>query len=316
MVMMLGPVVSLGFFVWSVFSPAIAAYCYLGFSVFLVAVVVFFDRSARPTPNAAMWTPEEIRLWKKYHLAIRYPLGSRVWSGYFDGTRLLLIFIWVPWLLWSRLWIPAILSLVYYLAVGPVVLRLSPFFYLSDAVKRGKHQCLEELSLLEGTHEKWTAMTEDGLRLHDDECPPDPLTGPHRQERLTLEAITVYKDRLKRWWNTSDSIERKKLWKSLRYYCPVCDKVVTWRDRFRLLAVITENRRALWECKRCSTSLLSCNPLVGVFSMYLDDTKQENLVGASKPLGDLGGLLVLARFDCDHAGLELAEVAAHGTADD
>jgi hypothetical protein len=145
--------VPLGLFVWSLFHPAIASYIFVGLAALFEAYLFFIDITGKPKPNTSIWTRDEIQVLRKYHLAIRFPFGVNYFSCYLNGIRWS-SFIWVPWLLWNHLWIPVSFLAVNFFVTASLSVRLDPFFFLSDAVRKGHYQLAGELSILQKVQEK------------------------------------------------------------------------------------------------------------------------------------------------------------------
>lgn len=145
--------VPLGFFVWSLFQPTIAGYVFVGLAAIFVAYLFFIDIIGKPNPAPSTWTSDEIEIIRKYHLAIRFPFGAKDFSCYLNGIRLSSL-IWVPWLLWNHLWIPAGFLAVNFFLTMSLSVRLDPFYFLSDAVNSGQYQFAGELAALQEVKEK------------------------------------------------------------------------------------------------------------------------------------------------------------------
>jgi len=145
--------VPMGLFVWSLFQAAIASYVFVGLAALFVAYLFFIDITNRPKPDPLLWAPDEIEIMQKYHLALRFPFGARDLSCYLNGIRWSSL-IWVPWLLWNHLWIPAAFLVVNFFVTASLSTRLDPFFFLSDAVKRGQTRFVGELATLQAVQEK------------------------------------------------------------------------------------------------------------------------------------------------------------------
>ncbi len=145
--------VPLGLFVWSLFQPTIASYVFVGLAALFVGYIFFIDITNRPKPDPLLWTPDEIKVLRDYHLALKFSFGAKDFSCYLNGIRWSSL-IWVPWLLWNHLWIPAGFLVVNFFVTASLSVRLDPFFFLSDAVRRGQYRFAKELSLLQQVQEK------------------------------------------------------------------------------------------------------------------------------------------------------------------
>jgi hypothetical protein len=145
--------IPLGLFIWSLFDPTTASYVFIGIATVFVAYLFFIDITGKPKPDPSIWNPEEIEAMRKYHLALRFPFGAKEFSVQLNGIRWSSL-IWVPWLLWNQLWIPAGFLVINFFLTASLSVRLDPFFFLSDAVNRGQWQFSGELAALQSIREK------------------------------------------------------------------------------------------------------------------------------------------------------------------
>lgn len=145
--------VPLGLFIWSIFNPTTAAYSFIAIAAVFEGYLYFLDIFTKPSPDPVRWDVEEIESIKKYHVALRFPFGAREMSNILNGFRFV-AFLWVPWLLWNQMWLLAVILSLNFLFTGSLAVRLDPFYFLSDAVNKGKYQFAAELSQLEEVAEK------------------------------------------------------------------------------------------------------------------------------------------------------------------
>lgn len=150
---LIGYAVAMGLFVWSLFYPIVASYVFVGLAALFVAYLFVIDICTRPEPDTLVWTPEEIQVIRKYHLALRFPFAARGYSCYLNGIRWSSL-VWVPWMLWNRLWIPAAFLAINFFLTASLCFRLDPFFFLCDAVSRGRGRFAGELAKLRAVKEK------------------------------------------------------------------------------------------------------------------------------------------------------------------
>ena len=145
--------VPLGLFIWSIFNLTTATWSFIAIATVFEGYLYFLDIFTKPSPDPERWNREEIELIRKYHVALRFPFGAREMSNILNGFRFT-AFLWVPWLLWNQMWGFAVFFVLNFLFTGSLAVRLDPFYFLSDAVNRGKYQFASELSLLEEVAEK------------------------------------------------------------------------------------------------------------------------------------------------------------------
>ncbi len=145
--------VPVGFLAWSLKDPAVAGYVFAAAAAVFAGYLFFADRTGRPEPDPTAWGLEEIEVLRKYHLAIKYPLGSKRFSFFLNGFRWSCL-AWVSWLLWNRLWAPSAFLAAYFFLTAALSSRLDPYYYLTDGANRGRPGSAEELATLQRVRKK------------------------------------------------------------------------------------------------------------------------------------------------------------------
>jgi len=140
--------VPLGLFIWSIFQPTMAVYVFIGIIILFEGYLFFVDIFCKPNPSPLLWAPDEIKIIKKYHISFRYPFGAKDISVILNGFRWSTL-LWVPWLLWNHIWVPASFIAINFFITSSLSVRLDPFYFLADAINRGQYQFSSELSLLQ-----------------------------------------------------------------------------------------------------------------------------------------------------------------------
>lgn len=102
---------SFGFLIWSFFDPFYASIAYIILVILLEGHFLFLDFTKRPNLQSVKdkynLTASEIQIFHKYYVFFRFPTTSSKTSETMSGFQLSTI-IWVPWLLYNKLWFPAI----------------------------------------------------------------------------------------------------------------------------------------------------------------------------------------------------------------
>lgn len=143
-------VIPLGMFIWSLVHPAFASWTFVGLTAVFVAWLFLAEKMGDPSPDPSIWRPDECEIIRKYYLAIRYPHGANTMSNFLNGIRMASL-IWIPWMLWNHLWIPALFLAANYFLTASLACRLDPFFTLSLAAQKDRVQFAEELAALGGS---------------------------------------------------------------------------------------------------------------------------------------------------------------------
>ena len=140
--------VPLGLFIWSIFQPTMAVYVFIGIAILFEGHLFFGDIFCKPSPDPSLWAPNEIKIIKKYHISLRTPFYARDMSVILNGFRWSTL-LWVPWLLWNHIWVPASFIAINFFITSSLSVRLDPFYFLADAINRRQYQFSSELSLLQ-----------------------------------------------------------------------------------------------------------------------------------------------------------------------
>ena len=126
-------------FIWAIFMPKAGGYTFIGLYVAFQAYLFLIDFS-KPNPDPSAWSPAEIEILRKYHLALRFPFGAKEMSCQLNGFRWIGLLFLTPFLLWNHMWIAGAIPVVSFFITGSISVRLDPFFFLRDAVNRGQLQ--------------------------------------------------------------------------------------------------------------------------------------------------------------------------------
>ena len=145
-------------FVWSIFMTHAGGYTYLGLYVLFTAYLFIID-SIKPKPDPLVWTSEEIDVLREYHIALRSPFGAKDMSCHLNKFRIIGLFLLAPWTLWNHMWIVGAILVLFFFISSPISVRLDPFFFLGDAVAKGKTQFANELAILQQVSEKLKEKT-------------------------------------------------------------------------------------------------------------------------------------------------------------
>jgi len=73
-------------FIWAIFMPKAGSYTFIGLYIVFQAYLFFID-SRKPNPDPTEWSTDEIKIIRKYHLALRLPSGANIMSTQLNGFR-------------------------------------------------------------------------------------------------------------------------------------------------------------------------------------------------------------------------------------
>ena len=138
--------VPLGLFIWALFMPRIAGYIYVAIYG-LFEGYLFLTDTIKMRPNPNKWSTEEIKIIKKYYLALKFSFGAKDMYCCSNGFRWSGI-LWLILFLFNQMWIAAVFVVVSFFITASISVRLDPFFFLGQAVASGQIQFAHELSLL------------------------------------------------------------------------------------------------------------------------------------------------------------------------
>ena len=105
-----------------------------------------------------LFSSVEIAIIQKYNLYFRYPFTAISLSTTLSFIQLS-TFIWVPWLLYNHLWVPAVLIAINYFISALLSRKLNPQYFLRQAVeKKGKEHIRSEMLIVNKVCEKILEM--------------------------------------------------------------------------------------------------------------------------------------------------------------
>ncbi len=149
-------VITLSLFIASFFAPVVALSIYVIMVVALDALVFLADGAARTPPDRLTLSLVEREVFSRHSVYIRLPGGSSEVCAALQATRWLSL-LWVPWLFWSELWLPAGLLVVHFLVTSAISVRMNPIGPYLMAAQQGNfelgHQAEVIQELLRRMHE-------------------------------------------------------------------------------------------------------------------------------------------------------------------
>lgn len=151
--------VLIGITLWAFVNPIYASYAYIGTIALVEGYLLFMGilgnkSNLDDAPSFAIFTEVEKQVFKKYYLYFIYPFASRSLSSLMSGIQLS-SFIWVPWMLYNRQWVQAIVIGINYFAAIEFAGRLNPGYFLQEAAeKSGADDVINELMIFNSICEK------------------------------------------------------------------------------------------------------------------------------------------------------------------
>lgn len=154
----------IGILVWSFFNPFTASIVFLFLIILFEGYVLLLSFSLKPRPDASKWSEDEITVLRKYPYYFNLRLSSMLDSSNLSGITIS-TFIWVPWLLYNNLLLPAIIIAINYFISCELSRRLNPRAFLHYHVeKRGKLFLLSEMEAVDSVCEKILEHQEEAIK--------------------------------------------------------------------------------------------------------------------------------------------------------
>jgi len=152
-----------GIFVWSLFQFRQATNLYILTLGLLELYLLITSERGKKYIDKSKWSDKEVVLLQRYNLYFRYPFTSKSLSKALSLIQLM-SFVWIPWLLYNRLWIQAIIMGLSYIEAGARAAELNPRFYLHDAVeKRHMLKYLQDMLTVDSICEKLSKSTSEDV---------------------------------------------------------------------------------------------------------------------------------------------------------
>ena len=128
--------ISLGFLIWSIFSPINASIAFICLFAVVEGWFLFLDMIKSPDlqlmKSKYCLTDSELRVFNKYYIFYKFPNLSSKTSVAMSGFQYS-AFLWVPWLLYNRLWILAIVTGLNFFLANYLSKKLKPLLFAFHA---------------------------------------------------------------------------------------------------------------------------------------------------------------------------------------
>jgi len=115
------------------------------------------NMATRPNERSTGWllfSPEEFKAYRKYHMHIRFPGAAEAYSAALNAFRIAGI-VWAVLCFWNGLYWYGALATLYFFVSGGLILSLSPFRYMLGPAQKGNDAAEAQLQLIESVREKY-----------------------------------------------------------------------------------------------------------------------------------------------------------------
>jgi hypothetical protein len=117
--------------------------------------------ATRPNQHSAGWllfSPEEFKAYRKYHMHIRFPGAADAYSAVLNIFRIAGV-VWAALCFWNSLYWLGTFTLLYFFVSGGLILALSPLHYMLGPARKGNDVAEAQLELIENVREKHEIIT-------------------------------------------------------------------------------------------------------------------------------------------------------------
>lgn len=129
-------IISVGFLIWSFFNPLNASIAFICLFTLVEGYFLILDITKKPRLNIVKdkfnMTDKEVGIFNKYYVFFRFPTTSSKTSEAITGFQFS-AFIWVPWLLYNHLWIPALIIGLNFFLANYLSKKLKPLHFANFA---------------------------------------------------------------------------------------------------------------------------------------------------------------------------------------
>lgn len=137
-------------------SMAKAALIYLGMAYGLWLLFLVTDFATRPKEDAPFCQTlegQERSIYRRYHVAIDFPLAGQVYAGLLNFLRVAGL-VWAGLCVWKGLYAEAVGSFALFLLTASLIHRNNPWLFLGQQANKGHPRAQAELSLLKTVLER------------------------------------------------------------------------------------------------------------------------------------------------------------------
>lgn len=124
---------------------------FLGITYSLWLIFLIMDTATRPNAEVPFFRtlePAEQRVYRRYHVAIDFPLAGHVYAGWLNFLRVAGL-VWAGLCAWKGLYELAGASFLLFLVTASLIHRNNPWFYLGRQAAQGHAKASAELALIQ-----------------------------------------------------------------------------------------------------------------------------------------------------------------------
>jgi hypothetical protein len=155
-------IIAVAVLIWGFFSPATASWVFIGLFIAIFeghSLVMYLTHrskvSVEPDAPPHFLSAGEINVVRKYPVLILLPFAAMEYARGLSAIPLT-SYVWIPWLLYSGLYVQAAIIVVNFFLVGQLVVRIDPRNFFQQAMQRGNTPgwVIDEIQLCESAMSK------------------------------------------------------------------------------------------------------------------------------------------------------------------
>lgn len=136
-------IIAVAVLIWGFFSPATASWTFIGLFIAIFeghSLVMYLTHrskvSIKPDEPPYFLSPDELLVVRKYPVLFMLPFAAMEYARGLAGIPLT-SYAWVPWLLYSGLYVQGAIIVVNFFLVNQLVVRIDPRNFYQQAMQTG-----------------------------------------------------------------------------------------------------------------------------------------------------------------------------------
>jgi len=139
-----------GGFAYASFEKGVMIFLAIAYGLWIIILISDIGKRPRKEdPFCRQLGPDLFRAYRRYHVAIDFPMAGQVYAALLNMLRVLGL-LWGGLCIWKELYLASAGAFAYFFLAGNLIVRNNPWFYMGREAQQGRPSALAELSKISG----------------------------------------------------------------------------------------------------------------------------------------------------------------------
>ena len=128
------------------FEKGVMVFLAIAYGLWIIILISDFGKRPRmEDPFCERLSPDLLKAYRRYHVAIDFPMAGQVYAALLNMLRVLGL-LWGGLCIWKELYLASGGAFAYFFLAGNLIVRNNPWFYMGREAQQGRPSALAELS--------------------------------------------------------------------------------------------------------------------------------------------------------------------------